>query len=401
MQPIKSDFLIVGSGVIGLALARAILDRFPGRSVTIIEKELDVAFHGSGRNSGVLHAGFYYTSDSLKAKFTADGNRAMRAYCKEFGLPINECGKVVVAKNEDELNSLFELERRGKRNGSTLYLIDEKELSEIEPNARTFKKALFSPLTATVDPVLVCAAMRKSLEAAGVTFRFDTPFQHKISRNSIRAGGKIFEFKKLINAAGLYADKVAKEFGFAGIYTIVPFKGIYLKYTKADAPVRTNIYPVPNLKNPFLGVHFTVTVDGHIKIGPTAIPAFWRENYKGIGGFSSREFFEILQVEAGLFLRDDFGFRSLALEEMKKYRKKYFVGLAREMVRDIDPAGFTDWSRPGIRAQLLNVETNQLVQDFLVEADRDSVHILNAVSPAFTGSIPFANWVVEKYVEAV
>jgi len=155
---------------------------------------------------------------------------------------------------------------------------------------------------------------------------------------------------------------------------------------------------VPNLKNPFLGVHYTVTVDGTIKIGPTAIPAFWRQNYAGLENISLHELLEIIGWESRLFLADSFGFRSLAFGELKKYNRGYFTGLARKMVKQIDTSHFNQWSRPGIRAQLLNTETRELVQDFVVEGDAKSLHILNAVSPAFTCSFPFAAWVVEHHI---
>ena len=163
-------------------------------------------------------------------------------------------------------------------------------------------------------------------------------------------------------------------------------------------PVKTNIYPVPNLKNPFLGVHFTITSDNHIKIGPTSMPAFWRENYKGFDYFSLSEFLNIISWEAQLFLTNAFGFRDLAIEEVKKYQRKYFIGLAKKMVYNIDEKGFKEWTTPGIRAQLLNINTKELVQDFVVEGDKESIHVLNAVSPAFTSSFPFSRWVVENFI---
>ncbi len=203
----------------------------------------------------------------------------------------------------------------------------------------------------------------------------------------------------IINAAGLYADTIAKQYDFSSKYTIIPFKGLYLKYIKNDAPIRTNIYPVPNLKNPFLGVHYTVTVNNTIKIGPTSVPAFWRENYNFYSRFRFSELAQILRWEAILFLTNAFGFRNLAFEEMSKYNRKHFVKLATRLVQTIDKTGFKEWSTPGIRAQLLNKKTKELVQDFVVEGDKQSIHILNAVSPAFTSSFPFARWVVDQYVK--
>ena len=164
-----------------------------------------------------------------------------------------------------------------------------------------------------------------------------------------------------------------------------------------DRPVKTNITPVPNLGQPFLGVHFTIKVDGTIKIGPTAIPAFWRENDSGLSRFSLSELREILSWETSLFLSNDFGFRDLALHEILKYRKLHMAEQSKELVKQIDPSRFTRWGKPGIRAQLLNTKTRTLVSDFLVEGDQESIHVLNAVSPAFTGSLPFARWILERY----
>ncbi len=393
------DYLIIGAGIVGLSIAREIKEKNPEAEIAVIDKEPDVAYHSSGRNSGVLHAGFYYNTESLKALFTKEGNAALQQYCKKNKLKINPCGKVVVTSHENELESLYELERRGKANGVDIKLIDEKELREIEPNATTIQKALYSPSTATVDPVEVCRFIRKELKNKGVSFYFSECYITRHKNNEILTGsGKVFAADMIINAAGLYADKIAKDFGFSSNYTIIPFKGLYLKYTGVDMPVKTNIYPVPNLKNPFLGVHYTITVDNIIKIGPTSVPAFWRENYKGLHNINLKEFMNIIGWEGRLFMKNAFGFRDLAKEEIKKYNKSYFVNLATKMVDKINTKKFNEWSRPGIRAQLLEKNTFELVQDFVIEGDKQSVHVLNAVSPAFTSSFPFARWIVENYI---
>ena len=400
----KSDYIIIGCGIIGLSIARTIKKSQPHASIIIIEKEDHQASHASGRNSGVLHAGFYYTADSLKAQLTVQGNKALKDYCSSKGLPINTCGKLVVAQNEEERQMLYELERRGKRNGSNVKIIDEERASELEPNIKTFKNALYSPDTASIDPKRVCAALKDDLEKLEVQFLFKTKYlkstisgdtSHKITVQTDRGD---FQTHKLINCAGLYADKIAQDFGFGKKYTMIPFKGIYLKYTKNKTDVRTNIYPVPNLKNPFLGVHYTKTVHNEIKIGPTAIPAFWRENYTYASNFKWAELVDILSQETRLFCSNAFGFRNLALEEIKKYNKSYFIGLAQNMVQHIDPKGFTEYTPPGIRAQLLNKHQLKLVQDFVVEGDQHSIHILNAVSPAFTCAFPFAEFVFKNHI---
>ena len=393
------DFLIIGSGIIGLSIARNLANRIPDAKIALLEKEPDVAYHSSGRNSGVLHSGFYYSADSLKAKFTRDGNKQLKEYCYTNNLKINECKKVVVAKNESELVALFELEKRGIKNGVDVKIIDELELLKIDSNIKTYKYALFSPNTATVDPIEVNQSIKNELKQKGITFFFNEAYSCRINGNKIKTSkGNILTAAKLINTAGLFADKVAKDFGYSKNYTIIPFKGIYLKYHGNNKPVTINVYPVPNLKNPFLGVHFTVTVDGTVKIGPTSMPAFWRENYKGLGQFNIKEVLNILSWETLLFCTNAFGFRSLAIDEVKKYSKNYFAGLAKDLVKNIDIKGFNEWGKPGIRAQLLNTKTKELVMDFVVEGDKNSIHVLNAVSPAFTCSFPFANWVVENYV---
>ena len=397
---ITTDYLIVGAGIIGLTLARGIKTFEPSASVCVIEKETVPAWHSSGRNSGVLHAGFYYSSDSLKARFTREGNRLWREYCHEKELPMNPCGKVVVAKNELEVEGVRELKIRGDRNNIDVSIIVENELHEIDPNAQTTGIALWSPTTTTVDPAAIARRLEKELATDGVRFFYGLPYQKNLKKRKILAGGTIFSYGTFINAAGLHADRIAKDFDFAKNFTILPFKGIYLEYERehlGDKPVRTNIYPVPNLAQPFLGVHFTIKVDGTVKIGPTAIPALWRENYQGLSRFDWQDFKEILGWESSLFLKNDFGFRDLALSEVKKYSREYMAKQARVLVKSLDFSRFTRWGKPGIRAQLLNTQTRKLVSDFHVEGDQESIHILNAVSPAFTASIPFARWILERF----
>ncbi len=394
----NSDFLIIGGGIIGLAIARSLQVRHPGASITLIEKESDVARHASGRNSGVLHAGFYYSADSLKAKFCRDGNQAMHEYCKEHGLKLNPCQKLVVAKNAQDIDGLLELKRRGDVNGVPVEMIDEKQAIAIEPNVRTYQQALLSPTTATVDPLEICQHLRGQLVASGVRMLMNHPYRARIANNKILAGDTIFEAGRIINCAGLYASNIAQDFGFAQDFTILPFKGIYLKYTGSDKPLRTLLYSVPDMRKPFLGTQFAIGVDGSIRIGPSTIPAFWRENYSGLSNFKVHEMLEILRWQITLFARNSFSFRTFALEEMRKYSKRYLVAHAFEMAKNLDASKFNEWSRPGIRAQLLNTKTLSLVQDFVVEGDDKTVHVLNAVSPAFTSSLPFADWVTQQWL---
>jgi L-2-hydroxyglutarate oxidase LhgO len=388
----QTDFVIVGAGIIGLSIARELVRRYAGARIVILEKEDAVAFHASGRNSGVLHAGFYYSADSLKARFTLSGNRMLTDYCLEHGLSINRCGKVVVAAVESETEGIRELKRRGERNGVELKLIDAGELAQIEPNARTVEIALFSPSTSTVDPRQVCRHIASNFPPS-VEVLFGRRFVGRKPGIVLTDRGPI-GYRYLFNAAGLYADRVAGQFGAGRRFTMIPFKGLYLRYRDDDL-LRRHVYPVPNLRNPFLGVHFTKTVDGHVKIGPTAIPAFWRENYDLAGRFDAGEFLAIAAREAKLFALNRFNFRQLAFEEMRKYRRRFFIGQAERLVHRLDPGRFGDYTQPGIRAQLLNIETDELVMDFLFEHAQDSTHVLNAVSPAFTSAFSFAGHVVD------
>jgi L-2-hydroxyglutarate oxidase len=397
-EVIKTDFLIIGAGITGLAVAKALRETYPEKEICIVEKESNLGVHASGRNSGVLHAGFYYTPDSLKAKFTRQGNQELKEFCEEKGLKVNKCGKIVVAKNENELEILFELKKRGDINGVELYLITEKELKDSEPNAKTYKYALFSPNTATVDPLEVLKALESELKEKEIKFFFNSPYNERLSDNvGIIAGNKIFKAGKIINCAGLYADKIVKDFGFSKYYELVPFKGVYLEYKGNDQFIKRNIYPVPDIRFPFLGVHFTVRVDGKIKIGPTAMPAFWRENYEEFNNFNFKELIETTKWEALMFIKKP-EFRRLAIEEMKKYNKSYLVEQAKILTYNTPSADLFKWGKPGIRAQLIDKRSLTLIQDFVIEGDKYSIHILNAVSPAFTASFPFARYVVKEYI---
>jgi L-2-hydroxyglutarate oxidase LhgO len=394
------DFLVIGGGVIGLSIARELRRRRPDARVLLIEKEPSCGSHASGRNSGVLHAGFYYSPDSLKAKFTRLGNEQLTAYCDEKRIPINKCGKLVVAKDAADLSSLDELFRRGQINGITLHALTETEAKTLEPRVKTFQRALFSPRTSTVNPLHVVNAMQHDALREGIQIQCDTAYQGRdhenvrTNRNSIAAG-------YVVNAAGLYADKIALDYGFSEKYRILPFKGLYLYSDEPPGSIRTNIYPVPDLRNPFLGVHFTITADGKAKIGPTAIPAFWRENYEGLGNFSFRELIEVASRGLGLLTGAGFDFRRLAMEEIAKYSRSKMVSLASVLAEGVSERHYQTWGRPGIRAQLLDITKKTLEMDFVLEGDTRSMHILNAVSPAFTCSLPFASHVCDQIDTAI
>jgi L-2-hydroxyglutarate oxidase LhgO len=390
-----ADYLVVGGGIVGLSIATALRRRYPDCSVVLLEKEPECGRHASGRNSGVLHAGFYYTADSLKARFSRDGNRELTEYCLENGLRIHRCGKLVVARSADELDSLRELFRRAGLNGVPVERVGEEEAARLEPEARTCREALYSPTTATVDPPEVVRALARDAARLGVEIRTGTSFEGR-ERDRVLTSSGTLSVGYVINAAGLYADRVARQFGFAEEYRILPFRGLYIHYEGDGSAPRMHIYPVPRLDHPFLGVHWTTTVDGGTMIGPTAIPALWREHYRGLRAFRFNELAEIGVREADLWIHDSFDFRRLAWQELRKHSRRRLATLARGLTRSSTARGPWRWGAPGVRAQLFHVPTRSLEMDFRCQGDDRSFHVLNAVSPAFTCALPFARYVVDQ-----
>lgn len=389
--------LIVGSGIIALTIARELV--IQGHTdILIIEKENSPGLHASGRNSGVMHAGIYYATDSLKAKFCLSGNKKMQAYCLEHNLPLHHSGKVVVTKNENELSTLSILHERAIANGARVELIDEQQLQEIEPWAKTTKNALYSHDTAVVDPKKIVDHLYHALlKTQKVRFMFDTQFLGLKNKNhAITTQGNI-EFRLLINAAGAFADRVAHSFGLAKTLVMMPFKGIYRKLRPdQNHRVNGNIYPVPNIHNPFLGVHFTKNIHGDVYAGPTAIPALGRENYGLLSGID-REAFSIILASTQLFLKNK-AFRQVALTEPRKYFAKNFYRCAKSLVKQLDQNWLMQSPKSGIRPQLVNWKTKELMMDFLIEETDNSVHLLNAISPAFTSSMSVAEHVVKNTI---
>jgi L-2-hydroxyglutarate oxidase LhgO len=336
MSRFNAEILIVGGGIIGLTIARELL--LNGyENIIIIDKEKDLGKHASGRNSGVLHAGIYYAPQSLKANSCLSGNFLMQTYCREKGLPLLETGKVIVTRSEDEIPMLEELYERATANGAKVDMIDEHQLSEIEPNARTHHNAIFSHHTAVVDPKKVVLSLKTDLTASGkVKFLLDCAFLGiRGSSTAVTSSGEV-EFSYFINAAGAHCDRVARAFDVGFNLRMIPFKGIYKKLKKSKSHlVRGNIYPVPDIRNPFLGIHFTRNVHGEVYLGPTAIPALGRENYGILQGIDA-EGFNIIYRDAVLFFTNP-KFRDVVLREPKKYLTPFFFNSAAELVKNLDP----------------------------------------------------------------
>lgn len=383
------DFLVVGGGIVGSAIAREVSHRWPDARVLVIDKEDGPTEHASGRNSGVLHAGFYYSPDSLKARLTRDGNRLLKEFCVDNGLPLLECGKVVVTTSEDQIPALETLYQRGLANGVVLEKIDARQLRELEPLASTHETALWSPNTAVADPKAVTLALSRAAEGRGVDFGWKEEFRSRrgdvvvTSKREVSAG-------HVINCAGLHADRVAAAYGMQGTYVMLPFTGLYSYAPRLKGTLTRHVYPVPDPRNPFLGVHATVTVDGSVKIGPTAIPAFSREAYRALRDINIRDFTEILGTYPRFLASPHHQVARLISTELPKYSRTWLVHEARKLVPSLRRRDFVVKGKPGIRAQLFDKKERRLEMDFVLRGDNRSTHVLNAVSPAWTSSLSFA-----------
>ena len=282
------DFAIIGGGIIGLTLAREIAARRPGASVVVLEKEPQVGMHASGRNSGVLHAGFYYAPDSLKAQLTKRGNSLLRVRSGR-GVPVKACGKVVVTTDEAQLPALAGSRppgREQRRATRTDRRVATGRTRTVGANGRSGDLVSHH---GSRGPQAMISAMRDAVSRAGVVVRTGARVTGG-SPNRLIINGKTMSVGHIVNCAGLYADKVGKWFGFCDDYVMMPFKGLVLVRHLAPGTLKRHVYPVPDPRNPFLGVHFTVTAHGQAKIGPTAIPVLWRENYSWLDRFDTDEF---------------------------------------------------------------------------------------------------------------
>ena len=392
----KSDVLIIGAGIVGLSVGIALLQARPSLKILVIDKEDGPGQHASGRNSGVHHAGFYYSPDSLKAKFCREGNAELRSLCIENEIPVLECGKVVVARNAEEDARLDLLFSRGITNGVELEIYDAANLEKHEPLARTHGRYLWSPKTAISDPKAVTTAMVKRFESLGGRISYSSKVQMSESSGEVCVKG--FEAKYVINSAGAQSDRLARSLGMAKEYAMVPFMGIYRSVESKKLPLRRLVYPVPHPINPFLGVHFTLTLDGKVKIGPTAIPILGREQYSLASGWSLSDIGQALVATNALIRGSTHSFSDILKSELPKLKQSYLVKESATLVPSARQ--IREWKKkpPGIRSQLVNIKSGRLEQDFIVENFYNSTHILNAVSPGWTSAIPFGRWVATEKI---
>jgi L-2-hydroxyglutarate oxidase LhgO len=395
----KCDVIVIGAGVIGLSTAMAVKKIDPNLKVFIVDKESEVGIHASGRNSGVIHAGFYYSPDSLKARFCRDGNRSLRQLIQDWNLQIKVVGKVVVARNLQESIRLEGLYRRGLENGVELELLEARELSSFEPLARTYQSFLWSPTTSVANPHEVNNALLQINKNLGVEIIYNARINHIDDDKAVGSFGEI-HFNHLINAAGAGAIKIANEVGLGENYEMMPFLGQYKYTTHSELPIRTLVYPVPHEINPFLGVHLTLAVDGKVKIGPTALPVFGGEQYEIRDIPKLIELYSTLRGMKSLMRGKKHSLLRMAMREIAKLNTNYLVREVSHLVPL--SANVTKWeSHPaGIRAQLVAKKDGGLVQDFVIEHWGNQTHVLNAVSPGWTSSIPFGEFIAKSALKA-
>ena len=390
-----ADIAIVGGGIVGLAMAHAVLERHPELRVVVFDKEQRLGEHASGRNSGVLHAGFYYAPDSLKAALTRRGNQLLHEFCDANGVAVHRCGKVVVAADEAELPGLRQLHERGQANGVEVEMIDEAQLAELEPLARTVGNALWSPTTSVADPHEVIEALGAQVRSAGGEIHLGSHVEAG-AVGRLTVSGQRWEVGHVVNSAGLYADVVGSWFGFCDDYVVLPFKGLYWYGNWPAGRLRRHVYPVPDPLNPFLGVHLTVTAAGGVKVGPTAIPALWREDYGGLSNARASEIRAVLRQYPRFLTSPHHDVPELVRSEVPKYSRRHLVKQARALVPSLDPADFRVKGRPGVRAQMWSIPGKRLEMDFVVRGDQHSTHLLNVVSPGWTSSLAVADHVVSE-----
>ena len=392
------EHIVIGGGIVGLSVARAVLQRNPYARLVVLEKESSWAHHQTGRNSGVIHSGIYYMPGSLKARLCREGNIRMIEFCREHGIPHEVCGKVIVATKDSEIPALENLFQRGIDNGLNVRKLSASEVREVEPNVRCLS-GIRIPSTGIVDFAAVCAKLADLTKEDGADLRLATKvhaFEQRGAQTIVETSRGTFAGRCIVNCAGLHSDRIATLAGSRPEVRIVPFRGEYyeLKPQRRNL-VRSLIYPVPDPQFPFLGVHFTRMIDGSVHAGPNAVLSFKREGYHRTS-FNLRDFIDTMSYP-GLW-RLAAKHARFGLQEMhRSFSKKAFVHSLQHLIPEVREEDLVP-SEAGVRAQALRPD-GALVDDFLIIEGPNSVHVCNAPSPAATASLEIGRFIAEKLPE--
>lgn len=391
------DVAVVGAGIVGLAVARELHRRHPGRTIAVLDREDAVGRHQTGHNSGVIHSGVYYRPGSLKARLCVAGAALMYDYCDEHGIPYERCGKLIVALDEREAAALGDLEERGRANGVPgLRRVDAAGIRDLEPGCRGVA-ALHCPSTGIVDYGLVCRTIAAELTGAGVTLllghRVDRLVADPAEVTLVTSAGDL-RARFVIGCAGLWSDRLAVAAGAPPNPRIVPFRGAYLTLNPTPDPVvRTLIYPVPDPALPFLGVHVTRMIDGSVTLGPTALLVAARDAYR-MGVVRPRDLAETA-AWPGVWRMGRAYWRTGIAEALMAASRRRFVRAAARYVPAVEAAGVTRQTTAGVRAQAVDRD-GSLVDDFVISETPRAVHVRNAPSPAATSSLALAAELVRR-----
>jgi L-2-hydroxyglutarate oxidase LhgO len=397
---IPHDIAIIGGGIVGLAVAHRLTARFPALRIVLVEKEKELAAHQTGHNSGVVHSGLYYKPGSAKARLSVSGAARLRDFCLEHGLPFEACGKVVVAVTEDEIPGLEELHRRGSANGVPgIARIGPDRLREIEPHAAGIA-AVHVPSAAIADYGRIAAKLADLVRQAGGTILLGSNVRSvREDRDGVRIDARpsVVPARFAIACAGLQSDRLARRSGARLAVRIVPFRGEYYRVVpEREHLVRGLVYPVPDPRFPFLGVHLTRLVGGGVEAGPNAVLAFHREGYRRTS-FRASDALSTLAYP-GFWRLARRHARSGLGEMARSFRKGLFVRAVRRLVPDIRGDDLVR-AGAGIRAQAL-ASTGDLVDDFALEIRSRVVHVLNAPSPAATAALAIGDEIVDRARDA-
>lgn len=396
MSDSRYDVIIIGGGIVGLAVALEVTKRYPHFRLLLLEKEKRVGQHQSGHNSGVIHSGVYNKPGSLKARLCVEGARALVEFCQEHGVPHKICGKVIVASHQAEFHGLQELQRRGNENGLLgLRLVGPEELREIEPHAAGLR-ALVVPSTGITDYAAVCLKYAEMICLQGGTIRPSTAvtgLRALAKEVAVETTGGAFSTTYLINCAGLFSDRICRMAGENPDIMIVPFRGEYYDLIpERSSLVRALVYPVPDPQFPFLGVHFTRRITGGVDAGPNAVLAFRREGYQR-SDFSLYDLASCLAFP-GFWRIAAKHWRNGLAEFQRSFSKPAFVRALQRVLPEIRESDLVPGTS-GVRAQALT-RNGVLVDDFCFLASGKMLHVLNAPSPAATASLAIAHTVVER-----